>query len=1198
MKRLVLALVGMVAGALVSSAAETVVNLEANAAHELMAAENVANTRLVAAAGSILKLTGAASDGVFTISCAITAQAGELVIDATKVTDLSSLRMTANVGSDGKGSVTIKGVDKLTYGTASNPSRRYNASYGDVATIDTDLSFVDGEGEAYASPSVTFVNGVLIKRKPNYTYEISNEAYVFPSAASALADVETASSLVLDTWDLGLITEKGVTDGTTIKVGTGRTLFFKPCAISPPAYSWGGDSGKAFVCDIELASDARFLTGQRAFNTIKGKVSGSGSIEVAYSDGQTFDGDLTEFTGVIALNWHEQVAGRNYLRFKTGAGLGKGASITATSTTYPSTIVCEPEGATFALRDVTASVRDDPNVTIQAKVGTTVRVGTLTGSVRLAGGGCVDFDRLADNAKVVVPGGTRAVIRSKARSAQIVFEEGPDGDRNWMLAGPSDGEACGVAAQKPHDEQPFALTLGGRLEVQNDLLEGCTELSIEKDAVVSLPVDPSEAVKVRNYGGTLTVQGPEATWRGKVSLWVDATETSSITFAKDFEFITGDRATAFAGNDDLVGAWRDCRNLSNGGFAQIRFSTASDKNFMTTLYPKYHAAGGPNDLPYMDNWDVSKSRFYMVNPLTWKAKTLATRHVLMVFGSQNGGGKAVIAETHGHYVRSGGTANDTLVSGSSEFEYVVATNGVTGIDPRVTKPTGGWQILSLAVKDTVSDIVALGGTTSASDGSNNGGQCYAEVLLFDVAPSEAELASAEQYLSAKWGLPVQRRSYEDQPVQVTLQADVGTYAFGSDANLSGSFKGTLDLNGKRVSIPSGSLPYTEADIPAEGRALWVDPSFEGAVVFGGDEAKPLQVWGALPRDNAGLVNTNEASVTYLLGVSDPEGVNRRPWLDDTARVPGAASGWLDFGFSKYYDGLGKVLMLAPTPINPATIKLEGGQGFSVITSLRDGFLVLDSSKGGGSTYLSQANGNNETLRKRAALADVSDPIWSSGCGDAVLQGETRLDGVAVDQTRGFTGKPEVLSFFTTGDVTAKTLGYYNQDASHYEIFAETILYTTPLTDEQRRGIESYLMHKWLGRMPEGYTDFRSATVTGAGTLVAPSPKFLPQLDAGFTGALEFGGFDGPFVLNGGTAATNLQDFGDRGVVLSSATIDVTVVKRRAGSYKLVAGTFDPAMTLVSLGTVTGVDPKRVSLRVETDGVYADVDSIGMLMFVR
>lgn len=1166
--------------------------------NELTAEMNAKGNRVIAVAGSVLKLTGAASGGVYTISCAITAQAGELVIDATGVTDLSSLRMTANVGSDGKGSVTIKGVDKLTYGTAANPDRRYNASYGDVATIDTDLAFVNGAGEAYTSPSVTFVNGVLIKRKPNYAYAISDGAYVFPFAASALADVETASSLVLDTWDLGLIQVGGVTDGTTIKVGSERTLFFKPCNSTPPEYKWGGDSDKAFVCDIELASGARFLAGQRASNTIKGKVSGSGAIEIAYSDGQTFDGDLTEFTGPITLNWHEQVAGRNYLRFKMGAGLGEGASITATSST-PSTIDCQPAGLTFALRDVTASVRDDPNVTIQVKAGKTAQIGTLTGSVRLAGGGCVDFERLADNAKVVVSGGTKAIIRSKARSAQVVFEEGPDGNRNWMLAGPSDGEACGIAVQKPDDDLPFALTLGGKLDVQNDLQDGCTELSIEKNAVVSLPVDPSEAVKVRNYGGTLTVQGPEATWRGKVSLWVDATEASSITFAKDFTFISGDRASKFDGKEDLVGAWKDCRNLSNGGLAQIRFTTASDKNFATTLYPKYHAAGGPNDKPYMENWDIGKSRFYMVDPSTWTGKTLATRHVLMVFGSQNGGGKAVIAETHGHYVRSGGTANDTLVSGSSEFEYVVATNGVTGVDPRVTKPTGGWQILSLAVKDTVSDIVALGGMTSASDGSNNGGQCYAEVLLFDVAPSEAELASAEQYLSAKWGLPVQRRSYEDQPVQVTLQADVGTYAFGSDANLSGSFKGTLNLNGKRVSIPSGSLPYTEAEIPAEGRALWVDPSFEGAVVFGGDEAKPLQVWGALPRDNAGLVNTNEASVTYLLGVADPEGTNRRPWLDQTARVPGAASGWLDFGYSKYYDGYGKVLMLAPTPINPATIKLDGGRGFSVITTLRDGFLVLDSSKGGGSTYLSQANGNNETLRKRAALANVSDPIWSSGCGDAVLQGETRLDGVEVDQTAGFTGKPEVLSFFTTDNVTAKTLGYYNQDAKHYEMFAETILYTTPLTDEQRRGIESYLMHKWLGKMPAGYTDFRGATVTGAGTLVAPSPKYLPQFDAGFTGALEFGGFDGPFVLNGGTAATNLQDFGDRNVTLSSAvTIDITVVKRRAGSYKLVAGTFDPAQTSLSLGTVSGFDSKRVSLRVEADGIYADIDSIGMLMFVQ
>ena len=1199
-KKLACAVFGALAGAALPSAAETVVNLEANAPHELTAAENVAGTRLVAAEGSVLVLTGAASGGTYAVNCAITAQAGVFVIDATGMTGVSDLRLSRNLGSGGKGSVTIRGVSRLTYGSASNPSRTYDTSWMAFAAIDTDLAFVDGEGAAYESASVTFVNGVLIRQKPNYAYEIADEALVIPAAAGALDDKIVDSVLKADTWDVFLMRPEALPAGTKIAVGAGRTMLFKPCALNPPSYSWGGSSLAPFVCDIELGAGAKIVSGDRNnVNEIKGDISGSGEVSLEYSSGLTLDGDLS-FDGRVVLDWAEKVdtPGKNCIRFRSSSP-GKATNpICIRRGDRPSDVYCEPEGfgttpTTFTMGDFISSAGPE-RVTLHTSAQGTVSMQTLTGTLYIEGAGTVSIARLGKGAKVYVPSGAKLVVGEKSLSSSIFLTKGPDGSCDWAIAGPASGAAVETSLQYPDDLTACTLTLGGALTLYGQLPAGCRPLTVETNAQVRVVADPSKPLTVLNQGGTLSLLDSGGGWRGKVGLWVDAADESTVTLAKDFTHIKGDRATAFAGQEDLAGAWADCRDPQGACCAQVRFSSVGDSNFSTALYPKYHKTGGPGDGPYVEMSQNGKSRFYIVDPADWKGGTLSARHVLMVFGSQNGGGEALIGETHGHFLRTAGNAN-ALVRSDSAFEYVAATNGVTGIDPRASKPTGGWQILSLAVKDAESEIVSLGGKTNATDGSGNGGQNYAEVILFREAPSEAELAAAEAYLSGKWNLPVRRRGVQTPAGQVNLLGGTGTYAFDADAKLSGHFKGTLDISGRKVTLPGGNQPYRTADIPAEGRSLWIDPSLEGAIVFGGDEAKPLQVWGALPRDNEGLADTNKATSICLLGVSDPKGANRRPWFSDGPRVPGGASGWLDYS-SKYSDGMAKLLIMAPTPINPATVKLEGGQGFTELTNVRDVFLVLDSSMGGGSTYLSQANGNNGSLRKRGTRPETGAPIWSDGCGDEVRRGETRLDGVVVDPDGGFTGRPEVLSLHAAGNVTAKALGHYEQDRSHYEIFAETLLYTTPLSEEQRRGIESYLMLKWLDKVPEGCSDFRGATVTGAGTLVAPAPRYLPQVGAGFEGTVELDAFDATFVLNGGTSAENAVSFGVHAPRLADAVVDVKVMKRHAGAYLLASGVAEGST--VTLGRVEGVAPDRVHVRVVGTDVYADVDSVGMLMIVR
>lgn len=121
-------------------------------------------------------------------------------------------------------------------------------------------------------------------------------------------------------------------------------------------------------------------------------------------------------------------------------------------------------------------------------------------------------------------------------------------------------------------------------------------------------------------------------------------------------------------------------------------------------------------------------------------------------------------------------------------------------------------------------------------------------------------------------------------------------------------------------------------------------------------------------------------------------------------------------------------------------------------------------------------------------------------------------------------------------------------------------------------------------------------MTGSGTLVAPSPKYLPQIGGSFTGAVELGGFDGPFVLNGGTSAENAVSFDACAPKFTDAVVDVRMVKRHAGTYLLASGVAEGST--VTLGSVEGIEAARVRVRVTGTSVYADVEPIGMVLIVR
>ena len=136
------------------------------------------------------------------------------------------------------------------------------------------------------------------------------------------------------------------------------------------------------------------------------------------------------------------------------------------------------------------------------------------------------------------------------------------------------------------------------------------------------------------------------------------------------------------------------------------------------------------------------------------------------------------------------------------------------------------------------------------------------------------------------------------------------------------------------------------------------------------------------------------------------------------------------------------------------------------------------------------------------------------------------------------------------------------------------------------------MGKWCGTLPEGYSDLREATVTGAGTVVASAEK-MPRLDAAFAGTAKVTGESAVFdvvidpvaeTVTGALVATNATL-----ELPASATINVSFTSKpiHGGAWTLVdVGAMATAnlewtvnASVTGMSVVKTVSPARVAIEV-------------------
>lgn len=718
-------------------------------------------------------------------------------------------------------------------------------------------------------------------------------------------------------------------------------------------------------------------------------------------------------------------------------------------------------------------------------------------------------------------------------------------------------------------------------------------------------------------GGVTTLGAP--TWNGDVPfLWLDSSkaETFMHTGART-ELEIADTAKKFAqpvfienaDNAMLVEQWCDCRDTDHPyGRDVALMNPRIYGSWAYLVIPYLRPTGGPTGGRYLTCGRPSGSDALGGNMVNANGDQISTRGtkdvcrflfynnagtrgtvpgsksrtdiktVVMVFGAQQGGGFAPLADNKFLYHRGGATLEDPVTTNESHTLWL---NGVEVVPNETKFSDDGWHILSIDTTGRTLTGIGFGG---GSNGQNDvGGQNYAEILFFTNALSSAQREDVERYLARKWNL---ESKYAVTPRAVKLMGAGGTVAVKDDVvSLSGSFSGTLALDGAAVTIADEVRPPTKAEIPTEDRIGWFDPDNATGMSRSGENITAL--WNECAARSANK---------HLVGSG-----GRSPHPLQSARGFGVERRWVDYN-DEYCE------VQSSQNGNTLRVQTHDGTAFgkddTPFENVRTVVMVQDSVRGGGAPFLTAVQGapNRATddFTENKWATTTSYPV-SEACSNAV----TRLNGVVSPAAEGFTGAPEVYSVVASADMTVGAFAnFYNSQGVKYdgEIQGEILMYSRALEGAELETVEAYLMNKWLNVLPVGYSDLSGATLTGSGTVSAAKWSQLPKIGEGFTGTVSAASAEGLAFSIGadGTVAGAIlaPDVTLELPATCAATVTLPDARLAYGEYTLV----DCKGWGATEWTVTVVDPRSGRRTVTTaagDGkIVLKIESSGMLLMLR
>ena len=919
----------------------------------------------------------------------------------------------------------------------------------------------------------------------------------------------------LDRCSLMLCNPAAIPAGKTVRV-KGNRFKISPLTVPDPAgdivenINGNGVSktsvvggGCTYSCDVELVNNSTMTFTNSAAVTFNGSISGynskCGNIVLSGYKGTaapvTLGGDNSGFTGNIsaATDGTELVL--------SNANAAANATI---DMSRPISVRGAEGVPAISIKAITGGTSGS-DCTIRVASNQTVSVASVSGVLRISGAGA--------------GAGSAVDIASLAHGA-IIYEDGtvtvtygglpfPDGAVSGQCYAGSDK----ITIMRGDLGFEAAMNANTRA-LAFDVPDG-TYVAYGTRAVTVRAGQGVEATLVPADGEVFSVAGEgsfavESLLQRTVGWWFDfsradtrfrigegvTNEFLDVKFADDQPYV--ERVVDWRHPDATNCLWN--RRLYADGALQKAES----------VYP-YLSAGSQNGLRYisMAQADNSSRRLPFSSGSGYNSvSSCAAQLVVMAFSGENGGGHAMVGTSEGAFGRDGTTIGYGITTNT---EHDVWQNGVK-VDPTTTKFKNGFQVLSVDMAGL--HFNGLGFLQNIGINPNQmGGQAYGEVLIFTNAVNTQMRLEAELYLARKWGLESQysadavaqlKELRKANPVHIAAVGVEGTTINAGEhaVTVEGPFVGTVNLDGGALVVPDRPRPYSESDIPSAGRLYWADPDDAETVRRRNDPAFEGSNTQTCQNEVRAITDKTVRSLVegqpLLYAVS-----NRRPTPILQARGFGPERMWLDFNDYAETSPLdGNCLRFVDCPALSTSSFTSGRYSTLASMPVRTAFIVQDSVRGGGSPLLGDVNGSGSLPPAKRYGSDWTQTIWPGDKPAEFVNGEARLNGETVDYRDGFLGQPEVFAIRGTGSVNAPVVGSYENSErgrKYGEIIGEILLYSTALSDGQVKGIEAYLMGKWIGRLPAGYADIRNATVTGNGTVSVAVGSQMPQIDKSFAG---------------------------------------------------------------------------------------------------
>jgi len=1091
--------------------------------------------------------------------------AGEATFDLAGYDMAAPLRLAGGLIPLTNAAVTAKlivnGQGQLSFGASgldiNYPPFNSDVVFSNAASV-TGVTFLD-QSTVFAWPT-------------SCPWRVADGATLALAGKNLLGDGDVS----LTNHNLTVLGPQSVAEHATVRVqGTNLTVNVKPCVFDSLG-AWYG-AAMTITNDISLEGSASTLNMPvNADFYLQGKIAGTGTVYKT-GNGRAQIKEASTVVGDIVCN-------QTILIFEAPTAGDSNNTVTVNAT---GAFALYPSGYGTAPTEAWIKTLKGASTTGKLYVPQyqTMTVDTLEGALTLEGGNAsLHIHTLGTNAVVSVIGILAVTVDAVCPGASITLAGATtrlevSGTGNVLDSLVLSSGAIPVSGAFTVNRLSGAGTLVKRgtetLRVNFNLGTGSVQVDAGKLALAA--PDPAGVLGTRP------------------ALWLDAAADKVFTQYQSYRFTN---------NFLVISRWNDCRP----GAPYYGINTRGEDNFQ--VYP-YVMTNNQNGLPVvsMGSYQAYLSAEYG-GRLEARRLPLSTnlnpQFVVMMFGSQSGGGAAAIG---GDWTmrRAGSTAADYRAPATPILaeNYPAWTNGVA-VTATNTGFNGGYQILTLNTQGK--NVNALGWRT---DYQNAGGQNYGEVLIYTNALSALERMTAEAYLAEKWALPYLSALVPSATVAAGAELEIGrtfnvgqlygdgtvTIAKSSGFTPGGLFRGTLQLSGGTLNVPDLPPPPGPETVPSAGRSAWFDPCQTNRVILGGNftPARPLTVAALYD-----CTTTNQ----YLLGTCNADlstATDRRPWLSVTNGPTGAPQYWIDYG-NRYGDTQGNTLRLNRNPSYIGTETIS-----PIPTNVQSGFIVLDSSRGGGIPIADTVTANGYITRDNPKV--IASPIWGSATTNILKNGATYLDGLPVNgATTGYRGKTELLSFVSIAAFKASYFGYYgNSDGTTQgtERLGEIILFDAALGDATRASIEAYLMRKWFGRARAGYSDLTDAAIAGNGAVRAATPSQLPAFDPGFSGTVALAGtaFDytlttnavGAYILTPSTAIPGTL------AVAATGTINVFFdVKPPAGKYAVVsygaiAGSGFAGWTLSAGGKVPA---GPITLKATATTLQLSVTSQGSLFWLQ